>query len=115
MGGRVGAWTVYLTRPASVPRERGGIAGPVLVCASMHRLFRCRDPRDHGFGETVHARPRIVPDTVLVRGHIHHIAAPLGAGYLVVALLVGDADQAIALAVRLRHGLAELGPAGRLP
>ena len=56
----------------------------------------------------MHARPRIVPDTVLVRLHIHHVAAALGVGDRVVALLVGEDDQAIALAVDLADGLAEI-------
>src|SRR5260370_18364845 len=77
----------------------------------MHRLFRCRDPSDHGFRETMHPRPRGVSDTVLVRSHVHHVAAALWVGHLVVALLVGEDDQAIALAVDLRDGLADIGPA----
>src|SRR5260370_22719821 len=80
----------------------------------MHRLFRCCDRSDPGFGETMHPRPRVVSDTVLVRSHIHHVAAALWVGHLVVALLVGEDDQAIALAVDLGDGLAEIGPAVRL-
>lgn len=80
----------------------------------MHRLFRRCDPGDHRFGEPIHTRPRAVSDTVLVRGHIHHVAAPLGVGDLVVALLIGEDNQAIALAVDFRRGLAEKSRAVRL-
>ncbi len=38
----------------------------------------------------------------------------LGSGHLVVALLVGKDDEAIALAVDLRHGLAEIRSLVRL-
>ena len=80
----------------------------------MHRLFRRRDPRDHRFGETVHPRPGAVADAMLVGGHVHYGAASLGGGHRVVALLVGEDNQAVALAVDLRHRLAEPGPAVRL-
>src|SRR5579872_4986200 len=85
-----------------------------LRSASMHRLFQCRDPGDHGLGEAIDARPGAVADAVLVRGDVDNGAASLRLWHRVVALLVGEDDQAIALAVDLADGLAEIGPAMRL-
>src|SRR5262249_52307779 len=81
---------------------------------SLHRLLRCRDPRDDGFREAVDTSPGAMPDPVLVRGHIHHVAASLGLGHLVVALLVGEDHEAIALAIDLRHGLPQVSTTVRL-
>jgi len=56
---------------------------------SVQRLFRRRDP----CGRPLRNRPRAVSDTVLVGGHIHHVAASLWVGHRVVALLVGEDDR----------------------
>ena len=95
-------------RPGAVSRARTVASG------SMHGLFRRRDPGDHGFGETIDLGPGAVTDAVLVGGDVDHGAASLRIGDLVVALLVGEDDQAIALAVDLAHRLAEEGRGMRL-
>src|SRR5215472_909828 len=98
----------------SSARARKRVRAVFFFDGSMHRLFRRRDPGDHGLGETIDPRPVAVTDAVLVGGDVDQGAARLRLGHLVVALLVGEDDQAIALAVDLADSLAEPGPAMRL-
>src|ERR1700744_1887373 len=84
---------------------------------SIHpfRRFSGTDVFNDGLAPAIDVRPRAIAHTIAVAGYVHHISAPiLRRRHMVVRLLVGNYNEAIATLTQFVQRTAKLRASMRL-
>ena len=79
--------------------RRASDSSPPRTISMDPRLLQRADVFNDCLAPTIDVHPLAVTDAVLVAGHVDQVTLASGRGYLVMRLLVGDHDQAVALLV----------------